>query len=78
MSTLPKDIMLDWQTRAVAAEKTVDVLKQKVLSLYKGRGGTSIYRELRQARKRAEQLQQKRRLMEIQAKALQKHNQELE
>lgn len=83
MSTNPQHTALpeqstDWKRRAMAAEKTVDVLKKKVKSMYNKGSESVLYRQLDRARKREEQSLQRREWMEIRSAELQRYNEQLE
>lgn len=69
---------IDWKRRALAAEKTVDVLKVRVRGLYNGTGRSSIANQLDKARERDARNRQRRELMEVRAAELQKHSDRLE
>lgn len=56
-----------WQSRCVAAEKTVDVLKQKVLKLNGEEGASVIHRHLERSRRREERNRQRRQEIERRA-----------
>jgi two-component system chemotaxis sensor kinase CheA len=68
----------DWQARALAAEKTVVVLQEKVIALYDGVAKTSIQRGREQARRREEQARQRRQLLEVRAAELKRYSEHLE
>ncbi|MED5373389.1 MAG: ATP-binding protein [Myxococcota bacterium] len=72
------DSKIPWERRAVAAEKTVDVLKQRVRSLYNEGAQTAIHQQLDRARKRQEEATRRRALAEARNQALQKHSEMLE
>lgn len=61
----------DWRRRAEAAERTVEVLKDKVSQLYAGGSGNLIQRQLDRQRQRRVQLQ-------LRAAELERYNGELE
>lgn len=63
--------------RAEAAEKTVAVLKKKVIDLYNG-GQSSIQKQLESARRREEDNRRKRELMELKAAELKRYSETLE
>jgi signal transduction histidine kinase len=67
----------DWKQRAESAEKTVEVLKRRVLALYAG-DATSFQRQLRRAERRQEDARRKRELTEMRAAELKRHSEELE
>lgn len=69
---------IDWKRRALAAEKTADVLKTKVRELYNGGAQTAIHRQLDALRKRAEESIRKRAVMEAKTDALRAHSERLE
>ncbi|HKQ69832.1 MAG TPA: ATP-binding protein [Polyangiaceae bacterium] len=64
--------------RAEAAEKTVDVLKRKVLALYDGTAKVAIQKQVEQAQKRAESIQRRRELSDLRAAELEHHSKRLE
>jgi two-component system chemotaxis sensor kinase CheA len=64
--------------RAEAAERTVEVLKKKVLELYNGGSQTALHRQLEKARKREENNRRKRELVEVRAAELKKYSETLE
>lgn len=64
--------------RAEAAEKTVEVLKRKVLALYDGTGKVAIQKQLEQAQRRSEATQRRRELSELRAAELERHSKRLE
>lgn len=66
-----------WQERAIAAEKTVAVLKDKVRSLYNG-DASAIQKQLERARYRQEENRQRQALMAVRHQELQKHSERLE
>ena len=68
---------IDWQRRAIAAEKTVEVLKRKVLELYAG-DATQFQRQVRRAERREEEARRRRELTEVRALELKRHNERLE
>src|SRR4051812_48071155 len=67
----------DIQRRAEAAERTVEVLKRKVLDLYNGRG-SSLQRQLESARRREEENRRKRAIFEVRANELKRYSETLE
>jgi two-component system, chemotaxis family, sensor kinase CheA len=64
--------------RAEAAEKTVEVLKRKVLALYDGTGKVAIQKQLEQAQRRSEATQRRRELSDLRAVELERHSKRLE
>lgn len=68
---------LSWEDRAKAAERTVDVLKAKVVAQYNGEG-TAIARQLERARARDEENRRRRAVMEAKASELEKYSASLE
>jgi two-component system chemotaxis sensor kinase CheA len=64
--------------RAEAAERTVEVLKKKVVELYNGGSQTALHRQLEKARKREENNRRKRELVEVRAAELKKYSETLE
>jgi two-component system chemotaxis sensor kinase CheA len=75
MTTLAE---MSWETRAIAAEKTVAVLKRKVQSLYDGTSRSIIDRQLEEARRRAEGAARRRELAEVRNAELERHSHALE
>jgi two-component system, chemotaxis family, sensor kinase CheA len=69
---------LDDRRRADAAEKTVSVLKKKVLELYNGGSQSALQRQLEKARHREEENRRKRELIEVRANELSRYNATLE
>lgn len=69
--------MMDVEKRAVAAEKTVAVLKKKVFELYNGDKG-SMDRALEAAKRREEENRKKREIAEVRAGELARYSQTLE
>lgn len=67
-----------WEARALAAERTVDVLASKVLSLYAGKGAAAIQRQLARAEERQREAKQRRALLEVRASELVRHGALLE
>lgn len=63
--------------RLEAAERTVEVLKKKVIELYNG-GQSAIGRQLEAARRREEENRRKREVMEARAAELEKYSRTLE
>jgi two-component system chemotaxis sensor kinase CheA len=68
----------DWKRRAEAAEKTVDVLKRKVRSLYAGDASSPFQRQLEAAKTRHEEGMRKRQLMALRSAELERHSMRLE
>ncbi len=68
----------DWRLRALAAEKTVEVLKRKVQSLYNEGAQTAIHRQLDRARRREEDNRRRRERIEVRAAELRKYSEHLE
>jgi two-component system chemotaxis sensor kinase CheA len=68
----------EWRARAIAAEKTVDVLKAKVMDLYNSEGQSIIHKQLDKARRRDEENARKRELMEVRNQELQNYSARLE
>jgi len=67
----------DWHARALAAERTVEVLKRKVVDLYSGRG-SSLQKQLESARRREDDNRRKRELSELRATELKRYSETLE
>ncbi|MCC6645314.1 MAG: Hpt domain-containing protein [Polyangiaceae bacterium] len=63
--------------RAVAAEKTVEVLKRKVVELYNG-DTSSMHRQVEAAKRREAENKKKRELAEVRAKELARYSETLE
>lgn len=68
----------DWRRRALAAERTVEVLKRKVQRMYNEGAQTAIHRQLERARQREEKNRQRRELFEVRAEELQRYSEHLE
>jgi len=68
----------DLTRRADAAERTVEVLKRKVLALYDGTGKVAIQKQLEQVQRRAEATQRRRELSELRTAELERHSHRLE
>lgn len=69
--------MIDLETRTMAAEKTVEVLKRKVRSLYDG-SNSAIQRQLERHRDRELKNRQRQELMRLRTEELQRYNATLE
>jgi len=67
----------DWKARALAAERTVDVLKRKVVDLYNG-GGSNIQHTLERARVREAESRRRRELVELRNAELVRYSARLE
>lgn len=67
-----------WKARAIAAEKTVDVLKDKVWALYNGASRSPMQRQLERAEQRQERARRRRELTEIRAAELARYTATLE
>ncbi len=74
---MPKLEELSWQERATAAEKTVDVLEDKVSALYNG-AQTVVQRQLEKVRSREERNRRRREVSEARTAELQRHSARLE
>jgi two-component system chemotaxis sensor kinase CheA len=70
-------IALTWEERALAAERTVEVLKLKICALYAG-DSSAIQRQVDRANKRQDALRQRRELSELRAMELARYNATLE
>lgn len=68
----------NWERRGNAAEKTVEVLKNKVREMYAGGSKTNVQRQLGKAKEREERNRQRRALMELKAAELEKYSKTLE
>jgi len=66
-----------WEARARAAERTVDVLKRKVVELYNG-GSSSIERTVERARAREVESRRRQELMAVRNAELTRHSAHLE
>lgn len=69
---------ISWEERALAAEKTVDVLVRKVRGLYAGTEKTTIQRQLEQAQRRSEAVERRRELADVRNAELKHHAERLE
>jgi two-component system chemotaxis sensor kinase CheA len=67
----------DLEKRAIAAEKTVDVLKKRVFDLYNG-GESALARQLEKSRRREEDNRRRRELFELRAAELKRYSETLE
>ncbi|MCR9159057.1 MAG: ATP-binding protein [Nannocystaceae bacterium] len=68
----------DWERRALAAEKTSTMLKEKVISLYGGDGQSMISQQLERAKQREAENRRRREMMEIRQQELAKNAERLE
>ena len=68
----------DWKRRGIAAEKTVEVLKTKVRSMYQGGSKTAVQRQLEKSRARDEKNRQRRAMMELKSAELERYSATLE
>ncbi len=73
----PKDSAA-WQKKAEAAEKTVHILKQKVIELYNAGAQSVIHRQMEKAKQRDEENRRKREIMEVRNQELKKYSETLE
>ncbi len=73
----PKDLAA-WQKKAEAAEKTVSILKHKVIELYNAGAQSVIHRQMEKARQREDENRRKREIMEIRNQELKKYSENLE
>lgn len=64
---------ISWEERALAAEKTVEVLVRKVRGLYAGTEKTTIQRQLEQAQRRSEAVERRRELADVRNAELARH-----
>lgn len=69
---------INWQERALAAEKTVVVLKKRVLELYNKTSVSTVDLQLEKAKQREEEIRRKRELAEVRNQELEKYNESLE
>lgn len=69
---------IDWKRRGTAAEKTMDVLKRRVRSLYNEGAQTAIHRQLERAREREEEARRRREVMSARNEELERHSAALE
>lgn len=69
---------IDWQKRAQAAERTVDVLTRKVLAMYSSETSSTFQRQLTRARERQERALRRREVMEVRAAELANYSSGLE
>ena len=77
MSAQPEPMPAHLERRALAAERTVAVLKRKVLDLYNG-GTSALHRQLEKAHRREEENRRKRELVEVRADELKRYSETLE
>jgi len=68
----------NWERRAVAAEKTADLLKQKVVSLYQGGSQSIISKQLERAKQREAANQRRRELLEVRQQEMARYTEVLE
>lgn len=68
----------DYERRALAAERTVEILKRKVRDLYSGGAQTPIHRALQKAQHRDERNRRRREIAEVREAELRKYSQHLE
>lgn len=61
---------ISWERRALAAEKTVELLKEKVVELHDGGQQSAIFRQLTRAKQREETNHQRRARMEVRQREL--------
>ncbi len=71
-------LSMSWEERALAAEKTVEVLVRKVRGLYDGTEKTTIQRQLEQAQRRSEAVERRRELADVRNAELKRHAEGLE
>lgn len=64
--------------KALATQRTIDVLKQKVFDLYNTGSNSVLHRQLDSARRREENTRQKRELVEVRAAELKRYSETLE
>ena len=69
---------LGWECRALAAEKTVEVLKAKVRALYAGDSTSTIQGQLERSKRRQDEARRRREAVEVRAAELARYNQSLE
>jgi len=69
---------IPFERRAQAAERTVEVLKAKVLELYNGGPNTAVHRQLERARQREEENRRRREVMEAKTEELERYSAVLE
>ena len=70
--------MQEWESRALAAEATVVVLKRKVKALYNGESTSVVQRQLERSERRQEEARRRRELVEVKAAELAKYSRDLE
>lgn len=72
-------LMNDLSTRrGEAADRTIAVLKKKVLDLYNGASGSALHKQVERAQRRDADNRRKRELSEVRANELQRHSEVLE
>lgn len=69
---------IPWPTRALAAERTCDVLKRRMRAIDAGEEKTLIQRQLESAQRRAAENDRRRALMELRSAELQRYSAKLE
>lgn len=67
-----------WQRRALAAEKTAETLKQKVVSLYRGGSKSVIQKQLERSKQREAADQRRRELLEVRQQEMARYTSVLE
>lgn len=70
--------VMTWEERAVAAERTVEVLKARVHALYNGESSSTIEKQLERAQRRQEDARRRRAVIEARNAELAKHSAMLE
>jgi len=69
---------IDWERRATASEKTVDLLKKKVVDMYVGGTQSAMSKQLERAKQREEANHRRRALMEVRQQELARNAEVLE
>jgi two-component system chemotaxis sensor kinase CheA len=72
------NVDVDWKRRALAAEETVRILKDKVRSMHGGGPQSALHRSLARAREREERNRRRREMLELKAAHLAESNERLE
>ncbi|MBV1858042.1 MAG: Hpt domain-containing protein [Nannocystaceae bacterium] len=68
----------NWERRAAAAEKTAELLKRKVVSLYQGGSQSIISKQLERSKQREASNQQRRELLEVRQQEMARYTEVLE
>lgn len=75
---MEQDLEQDWKQRAIAAEKTVDVLKRRLSAIDSGEERSVIRSQLESVQRRAMGIERRRALSELRSVELQRYSESLE